>query len=123
MNRTVDGDVQQDVHTERDVDAATPDLTVSQPADGARSEAPEPLPPAAESLQVVVGDIPSEPPGFRPRVGLLAELDRPGARVSVIYAMTGLTRPGRYSVGGRIRTGEAGCGLAAGGLGQRRGHR
>ena len=91
MNRTVDGDVQQDVHTERDVDAVTPDLTVShQPADGARSEAPEPLPPEAENLQVVVGDIPAEPPGFRPRVGLLAELDRAGARVSVIHAVTGL---------------------------------
>ena len=91
MNRTVDGDVQQDVHTERDVDAVTPDLTVShQPADGARSEAPEPLPPEAENLRVVVGDIPAEPPGFRPRVGLLAELDRAGARVSVIHAVTGL---------------------------------
>ena len=91
MNRTVDGDVQQDVHTERDVDAATPDLTVShQLAAGARSEAQEPLPPEAASHQVVVGDIPAEPPGFRPRAGLLAELDRAGARVSVIHAVTGL---------------------------------
>ena len=79
VNRTVDGDVQQDVHTERDVDAVTRDLTVShQLAAGARSEAQEPLPPEAENHQVVVGDIPAEPPGFRPRVGLLAELDRAG---------------------------------------------
>jgi RNA polymerase sigma factor (sigma-70 family) len=91
VNRTVDGDVQQDAHTERDVDAVTPDLTVShQPADGARSEVREPLPPEAENLQVVVGDIPAEPPGFWPRVGLVAELDRAGARVSVIHAVTGL---------------------------------
>ena len=90
MNRTVDGDVQQDMYTERDVDAATPDLTVShQLAPGVRSEAQEP-PPEAASHQVVVGDIPVEPPGFRPRAGLLAELDRAGARVSVIHPMTGL---------------------------------
>ena len=73
------------------MDAVTPDLTViHQPADGARSEAREPLPPEAENLRVVVGDIPAEPPGFRPRVGLLAELDRAGARVSVIHAVRGL---------------------------------
>ena len=38
----------------------------------------------------MVGDIPAEPPGFRPRAGLLAELDRASARVSVIHAVTGL---------------------------------
>ena len=38
----------------------------------------------------MVGDIPVEPPGFLPRVTLLAELDRAGARVSVIRAATGL---------------------------------
>ena len=38
----------------------------------------------------MVGDIPVEPPGFQPRAGLLAELDRAGARVSVIHAATGL---------------------------------
>ena len=92
MNRTVDGGVQQEVHTERDVDAATPDLTVSH-----QQLRPEPrrrprswLPPGAASHQVVVGDIPVEPPGFQPRAGLLAELDRAGARVSVIHPVTGL---------------------------------
>ena len=95
MDRTVDGDVRQDVHQEGDVDAATPDLTAShQPAAGFRSEAREPLPPEAASHQVVVGDIPVEPPGFRPRAGLLADLDRAGARVSVIHAGTG-----RHGVG------------------------
>ena len=42
------------------------------------------------SQQVVVGDIPREPPGFRPRPGLLAKLDRAGAGVSVIHTTTGL---------------------------------
>ena len=92
MNRILDGDVQQDVHTERDVVAATADLTVNhqQLASGARSDAQEPLPPETVSHQIVVGDIPAEPPGFRPRADLLAELNLASARVSVIHAMTGL---------------------------------
>jgi RNA polymerase sigma factor (sigma-70 family) len=92
VDRTVDGDVQQDVHKGGDVDAAAPDLTVSrQLAAWARSEPQEPLPPeAASHQQVVVGDIPVEPPGFRPRADLLADLDRAGERVSVIHAGTGL---------------------------------
>jgi RNA polymerase sigma factor (sigma-70 family) len=86
-----DGDAEQEVHTERDTDVATPNLTVSHRlAAGSPSQAPEPLPPEAASHQVVVGDIPAEPLGFQPRAGLLAELDRAGARVSVIYAVTGL---------------------------------
>ncbi len=79
------------MHTERDVDVAVPDLMVShQLAAGVRSQADELLPPEAVSHQVVVGDIPIEPPGFQRRAGLLAELDRAGARVSVIHAVTGL---------------------------------
>ncbi len=38
----------------------------------------------------MVGDIPLEPPGFQPRAGVLARLDRAGARVSVIHTTTGL---------------------------------
>jgi RNA polymerase sigma factor (sigma-70 family) len=57
-------------------------------ADGT-SQAQEPLPPEATDHQVVVGDIPMEPLGFQSRVGLLAELDRASARVSVIHARTG----------------------------------
>ena len=91
MNRTVDGDVQQDVQAERDIDTATPGLTVShQHTSGAGSRAQEPLPPEAASRQVVVGDIPLEPPGFRSRADLLAKLDRTEARVLVIYPATGL---------------------------------
>ena len=89
MNRTVDGGVQRTGH-ERGVETAMPGPTVSyQLSAGARSEAHEPPPPEAASHQVVVGEIPVEPPGFRPRVGLLADLDRAGVRVSVIHAGTG----------------------------------
>jgi RNA polymerase sigma factor (sigma-70 family) len=91
VNRTVDGGVQQDVHTERDIDAATRDPTAEdQRAAEAESQAQEPLAPEAASHQVVVGEIPVEPPGFLPPIGPLAELDRAGARVSVIHAGTGL---------------------------------
>ena len=91
LNWTDDGDVQQDVHKGGGVDVATPDLMISrQLAAGALLETQEPLPPEAASHQVVVGDIPVEPPGFRPRPSLLADLDRTGERVSVIRAGTGL---------------------------------
>src|SRR5215469_7497726 len=57
-------------------------------ADG-MSAAQEPLSPEATNPQVVVGDIPMESPWLLPRVGLLTELDRASARVSVIHAVTG----------------------------------
>jgi RNA polymerase sigma factor (sigma-70 family) len=83
VNRTVGGDV--------DVQAATCDVMVNDQvmADG-MTEAQEPLPPEATNYQVVVGDIPMEPPCFRARAGLLAELDRVSAHVSVIHAVAGL---------------------------------
>jgi RNA polymerase sigma factor (sigma-70 family) len=91
MDQTVDGGVQQDAHTERDVDATTRVLMVHhQHTGGTGPRAQEPLPSEAASHQVVVGDIPLEPPGFRSRAGLLAKLDRAEARVLVIYPATGL---------------------------------
>ena len=93
VDETVDGDVQQVTRTQRDVDATTRVLTANhQHTADAGSEAQEPLPPEAASHQVEVGDIPLEPPGFRPRADLLAELDRAGARATVVHAATG--RPG-----------------------------
>jgi RNA polymerase sigma factor (sigma-70 family) len=73
------------------VQAATRDLMISDQgrADGT-SQAREPLSPEATNYQVVVGDIPMEPPCFQPRAGLLTELDRASAQVSVIHAATGL---------------------------------
>ena len=91
MDQTVDGDVQQDTHTERNVDATSRVLKVHhQHTSGAGSGAQEPLPPEAASHRVVVGDIPLEPPDSRSRADLLAKLDRTGARVLVIYPATGL---------------------------------
>jgi RNA polymerase sigma factor (sigma-70 family) len=90
VNRTVDGGVQQDMHTESDLAAATPDPAVShQQVPGAGPEI-QGRPPDAATHQVVVGDIPVEPSGYLPRAALLAELDRADARVSVIRAATGL---------------------------------
>ena len=89
VDRIVDGDVQLDMRTERDVDAGTRDVPFSpQRVLDAGSEAQEP--PEAASPQVVVGDIPREPPGFLSRTALLTELDRAGARVSVIHPAAGL---------------------------------
>jgi RNA polymerase sigma factor (sigma-70 family) len=82
VNPTVGGDA--------DVQAATRDLMVSdQVTTDGTSKAQEPLPPGATNHQVVVGDIPMEPFCFQARAGLLAELDRAGAQVSVIHAATG----------------------------------
>ena len=95
MNQTVDGDVKQDAHTERDVRDV--DATTRVPmahTSGAGSKAQEPLPAEAASHQGVVGEIPLEPPGFRSRADLLAKLDRTEARVLVIYPATGLLGSG-----------------------------
>ena len=53
------------------------------------SKAQEQLPPETTHHQVVVGDIPMEPSCFQPRAGLLAELDRASAQVSVIHPVAG----------------------------------
>ena len=95
MDQTVDGDVQQDTFTEGDVDATIHvPMVHHQHTSGAglkaQSKAQEPLPPEASSHQVVVGDIPPEPLGFRSRADLLAKLDRTEARVLVIYPVAGL---------------------------------
>jgi RNA polymerase sigma factor (sigma-70 family) len=85
---TVDGHVQQDVHTERYADAAVPGPgDRHQQVPGAE---PEGQLPDAGSHQAVVGDIPAEPPGYRRRADLLAQLDRAGEPVSVIHPVTGL---------------------------------
>jgi hypothetical protein len=45
--------------------------------------------------QIVVGDIPQEPPGFQPRAQLLAELDWAGKSVSVIHGVNGMRGVGK----------------------------
>src|SRR6185312_5253729 len=59
-------------------------------AAGGTAEVQQPLLAGATDGQVVVGDIPMEPPCFRARAGLLAELDRASARVSVIHPVAEL---------------------------------
>ena len=74
-----------------DMQIAARDLMINdQITADSTSKAQEPLPPEATNYQVVVGDIPTEPSCFLPRAGLLAELDRTSAQVSVIHAATGL---------------------------------
>jgi len=93
MDRTVDSQAQQDTHIERDVGTAARDLAVvPRPAAGAeRPQDPGPPPGVPNhQVQVVIGDIPREPPGFQPRAELLAELDRARDGVSVIHPVTGM---------------------------------
>jgi len=116
VNRTGGGDVE--------VQAAIRDLTVNDQvtADGT-SKAQEPLLPEATNYQVVVGDIPMEPSSFRPRADLLTKLDRARAQVSVIHAVTGLHGLGATQLAAAYARAKLAAGVAAGGLGQQRGHR
>jgi tetratricopeptide (TPR) repeat protein len=92
VDQTVDGDVHQDMHTDRDLDASIHvPMVHDQHTSGAGSGAQELLPPETESRQVVVGNIPLEPPGFQPRAALLARLDRAGAQIAVIHAARGMS--------------------------------
>jgi hypothetical protein len=45
--------------------------------------------------QVIVGDIPQEPPGFQPRARLLAELNRAEGSVSVVHGAKGMRGVGK----------------------------
>ena len=89
MDGGVDGGVQQDMSPERDVDAATRDLTVNQHAVEPQPQAQVPLPREAASHQVMVGEIPREPPGFQPRPYLMDQLSLPGRGVSVLTGPQG----------------------------------
>jgi len=88
-------DAQQEPHSGRDVESTAHDVTVIHQSAAGAEESQVPGPPReAAADQVVVGDIPSEPPGFQPRAGLLAQLDGAGAGVSVICSATGMSGVG-----------------------------
>ena len=44
---------------------------------------------------VLVGDIPAQRPGFQPRPGLLAELDRAGQGEPIVLVLTGIPGAGK----------------------------
>jgi RNA polymerase sigma factor (sigma-70 family) len=90
VDRTVDGDVQQDTNRERDVAAVARDQMVNDHnAIGPSSEAQKPLSSQAATYQIVVGDIPRDPPGFQPRPHLTGQLNRPDRGVSVLTGVRG----------------------------------
>ena len=48
---------------------------------------------------LVVGDVPQEPAAFQPRAELMEALERgPGARVSVVFAVTGIRGVGKTQI-------------------------
>jgi tetratricopeptide (TPR) repeat protein len=73
------------------VPAARDPTVVHQRTAGDReSQAEGPLARGGANDQVVVGNIPRQPPEYQPRADLLAQLDRAGAGVSVVHAATGM---------------------------------
>src|SRR5260370_17781562 len=65
--------------------------------------------------QVIVGDIPQEPPGIQPRARLLAELNRSQGSVSVIHGVNGMRGVGKTQLAAACARDRraAGCRLLA----------
>jgi tetratricopeptide (TPR) repeat protein len=84
-------DARHEAQAGRNAYAAAPNPTViDQHMTGARQpQSSRPLAGESATDQVVVGDIPQEPPGWEPRADLLAVLDRSGPGVSVLHAVAG----------------------------------
>jgi hypothetical protein len=66
-----------------------------RPAAAGEPQAAGPLARPAASDQVVVGNIPQPPPGFRPPTDLLTDLNRADAGVSVAHAVAGMPGVGQ----------------------------
>jgi tetratricopeptide (TPR) repeat protein len=98
VNQTDERDAQQ-MRAGPDGEAAAGDLMVAGQA-MAETEAEEPRAtvPAARvtvATPVVVGDIPAQRPGFQPRPGLLAKLDRAGQGEPMVLVLTGMPGVGK----------------------------
>ena len=74
-------------------------MTTTEHLDARAARDPEPLAqeplPEAFGEQLVVGDIPREPPGFQPRANLLAKLDQAGTAMSVAHAVADMQGTGK----------------------------
>ena len=84
-----DAPVSQPIQAGRDVYAAARDLTVINNYSQAGRSGPQ------ASAQVVVGDIPQQPPSFQPRADLLSALAEANVGVSVVNAITGMRGAGK----------------------------
>src|SRR6266536_2264108 len=91
------GDHVEQSQASRTADADASDLTVIiRHAVGiVASQAASPSASLAVRDQVVVGDIPRQPPGFQPPTDLLAELDQAGAGLPKVHVLTGMQGVGK----------------------------
>jgi tetratricopeptide (TPR) repeat protein len=92
-----DHDTQQEAPAWRDAGAAAREPTVvHQPvASGGTVSAEDLLACGGTSGQIVVGNIPRQPPGFQRPTDLMADLDRGGAGVAVLHAVTEMRGVGK----------------------------
>jgi tetratricopeptide (TPR) repeat protein len=98
VNQTDERDAQP-ARAGRDGEATAEGLMAAGQA-AAETEAQEPRSavPGAQvtpAEPVLVGDIPAQRPGFQPRPGLLAELDRAGHKEPVVLVLTGMPGAGK----------------------------
>jgi tetratricopeptide (TPR) repeat protein len=91
--------VNQQVRAERDAYTAAGNQTIINnfPADPSYTYAPGLVHRAPATLDgpVIVGDIPQEPPGFQPRLGLPADVDGTGSAAAGVRAVTGMRGAGK----------------------------